>query len=703
MAFTSPKHLLYLSPLLLALSACGSGSNKSPDSTPETKGAIINGAAIKGIIKNGRVEVYGVSQGQITDQPIITGTTSAAGSYSITLPATYSGPVQVVVKGKADGTSTMTCDALDGCTNGGASYTFGADMPLGNISLEALLPNAEKGKTITGSVTPLTHMAAAYAKSLGLHAQGIGAANLKIANQFGLRNITGTIPPDITNSSAATSSDANELQYAAISAAVASIAQDDFNGDFSAALANISQGYADNQGQFINNESMDNPNVVSLQELTGTARSMIDDLEDRSEYAGMNTGAKTALMQLETDAENATPDALTNTQVTVTVSGDMQKVKNFVQDVRTWGNVIESDVQSKADAFDTQLTMASEALDDSAGSLIEAFAVAVVAANRAYEDNFSSNALSAYSSDFEGLTIHSGTIAETNGTINVTGSVTPGGATEAVAVDVDVTIPDKTGTIFNAKITVNDISNTSSTLAGSLGDVTLTFASSVNTETDFEGENYDNNPKPDSLDIKLKAVLAQKTTASITDPVTFSGEIEIDIVAVKDRNNKIITHNPASIMLKGNFANTTGDSFDAVLSGAISNADVFDNTAYDESVTNFAKFNLSLGFTGQLDGLPEASYLLTGNRTAFKKANVSLAIAYGTRRIDISAAAIGENRGTAEFKITNQQGVALIASSALSDEQMSAVLTLDGIVYGTVRYVHDAPVITYSDGTFETL
>ncbi len=701
MAFTSPKHLLYLSPLLLALSACGSGSNKSPDSTPETKGAIINGAAIKGIIKNGLVEVYGVSQGQIADQPIITGTTSAAGNYSITLPATYSGPVQVVVKGKTDGTSTMTCDALDGCTNGGASYTFGADMPLGNISLEALLPNAEKGKTITGSVTPLTHMAAAYAKSLGLHAQGIGAANLKIANQFGLSNITGTIPPDITSSSAATSSGTNELQYAAISAAVASIAQDDFNGDFSAALANISQGYADNQGQFINNESMDNPNVVSLQELTGTARSMIDDLEDRSEYAGMNTGAKTALMQLETDAENATPDALTNTQVTVTVSGDMQKVKNFVQDVRTWGNVIESDVQSKADAFDTQLTMASEALDDSAGSLIEVLAVAVVAANKAYEDNFSSNALSAYSSDFEGLTIHSGTIAETNGTINVTGSVTPEGATEAVAVDVDVTIPDKTGTIFNAKITANDISNTSSTLAGSFGDITLTFANSINIETDFE--NNETAPEPDSIKIKLKAILAQKVTTTITDPVTFSGEIEANIVAVKDRTDEIITYNPSSIVLQGNFANTTGDSFDAILSGAISNADVFDNTVYDESVTNFAKFNLTLGFTGQLDGLPEASYLLTGNRTAFRKADVSLAIAYGTRRIDISAAAIGENRGTAEFKITNQQGVELIASSALSDEQMSAVLTLDGIVYGTVRYVHDAPVITYSDGTFETL
>ncbi len=702
MAFTSRKHLLCIPPLILALSACNHGNDKNDlDPAPAEKGAIINGAAIKGIIKNGLVEVYGVNQGQVSSNPIITGTTSTTGSYSITLPVNYSGPVQIIVKGKTDGSSKMTCDALDGC----GTYTFGSDMPLDDVSLEALLPNATKGKTITGSVTPLTHMAAAYAKSLGLGAEGIETANKKIASQLGLSNITGTIPPDITNASATISSDANELKYAAISAAVANITQDNFDGDFSAALANLSQEYANNQGQFINNESTDDPQIVSLQELTEAASSVVDKLDDKTEYAGMNTGAKTALIQLKTKARNATPDEFTNTQVNVTISDDLKKVKDFVADVRTWGNIIESEAQSKADVFGTQLTMASEALNDSSESLIEALAVALVATEEAYNDDFSQTSLSAYIAyydGFNGLTIHSGTITENNGAIKVTGSVTPEGATEAVTIDVDIVIPNENGTTFNAKVTVNDVSNTTSTLAGSFGDITLKFGESVNLNTNFEAGN-DNRSEPDSLNLQLKAVLAQKETSTITDPVTFSGDIEVDIVAVKNSVNEIITHNPTSIVLKGNFSNTTGDSFDAILSGAMSNASVFDNTLDDESSTNFAKFNLSLGFTGQLDGLPEASYLLTGNRTAFKKADVSLAIAYGTRRIDISAKVLDEEKGTAEFKITNQQGVELIASGNFSDEQMSAILTLDGVVYGSIRYVHDAPVVAYSDGSIETL
>jgi len=173
------SNFLWITLIIFTISACGGGGgDNSVQPKPDSS---ISGAAVKGIIKGALIQVFKIQNGQVDSQPAVTTQTRDDGSYQFTLSSNYSGPVYIVLSDNANNSATMTCDSVGGCDG---DYTFGEDMPLGNVQLTAVLSNVNGGSQFTAAITPFTHMAAAYAQQLGYNATNIAVANSKVGNML---------------------------------------------------------------------------------------------------------------------------------------------------------------------------------------------------------------------------------------------------------------------------------------------------------------------------------------------------------------------------------------------------------------------------------------------------------------------------------------------------------------------------------------
>jgi hypothetical protein len=110
---------------------------------------------------------------------------------------------------------------------------------------------------------------------------------------------------------------------------------------------------------------------------------------------------------------------------------------------------------------------------------------------------------------------------------------------------------------------------------------------------------------------------------------------------------------------------------------------------------------VGLNFALQLDGLPEASINISGDRTAFDAGDATLSIAYGTRQIVIDGS-FSDSSSTGGVTITNQNGVTMTIDGDF--DAATGTVKLNGQSYATIsQTTAGITKITYSDGTFETL
>jgi len=110
---------------------------------------------------------------------------------------------------------------------------------------------------------------------------------------------------------------------------------------------------------------------------------------------------------------------------------------------------------------------------------------------------------------------------------------------------------------------------------------------------------------------------------------------------------------------------------------------------------------VGLNFALQLDGLPEASINISGDRTAFDAGDATLSIAYGTRQIVIDGS-FSDTSSTGGVTITNQNGVTMTIDGDFDAE--TGDVMFNGQSYATIsKTAAGLTKITYSDGTFETL
>lgn len=164
---------------MLVLTACGSDSGPTPDTT-------VSGIASKGPIVNGVVKIYSIKDGVKTF--IKQTTTDANGNYIANIGA-YAGPIMVEASGSY----------LDEAT--GATKTISADSPI-----HAALPFVQGAVNLP--VTALTELA--YIKTGGdLTAPAISAANTLVSDLFKV-DIIATSPVVPTAAALATATQAQQ-------------------------------------------------------------------------------------------------------------------------------------------------------------------------------------------------------------------------------------------------------------------------------------------------------------------------------------------------------------------------------------------------------------------------------------------------------------------------------------------------------------
>ncbi|MEE4249795.1 MAG: carboxypeptidase-like regulatory domain-containing protein, partial [Alcanivoracaceae bacterium] len=251
--------------LALGLSACG-GDDHSAGST---EAPAAEGRAVKGVLQGAQVTAYAFDEDRKPTRFLATTLTDGQGYFSFPeLPAEL---IRLVIEAAPDGSSTMLCDAADGCGDGVA---FGQPMALPeDFQLVSLLPADRPEGSV--AVTPLTHIAALWAEQfpLGVTDQTATLALSQVAAVFGLdANFAWQTPIDVTNPDELAAAAGSAQTHGFLSAAFAQL-----GGGTNAQqiIAEYVQAFIDNGGQLPVGEG-----GANLQALAGAAESVAQKFAD---------------------------------------------------------------------------------------------------------------------------------------------------------------------------------------------------------------------------------------------------------------------------------------------------------------------------------------------------------------------------------------------------------------------------------------
>ncbi|WP_455210866.1 hypothetical protein [Kaarinaea lacus] len=582
------KHSILMLLTIFTITACSGGGGGDTQPPADSR---VNGAAVKGIIKGALIQVFKIQDGQIASQPSVTTQTGNDGSYEFTLSGDYSGPVYIVLSDNDQNSATMTCDSAAGCDGG---YSFGEDMPLGDVELTAVIHNVTGGSIRTAAVTPYTHMAAAYAQQLGFTSENIAAANSKVGNMLGINNIVTSIPPDITNLSEE-SLDSNAIKYALMSAAVAAIAQQQETATTNTVIQALAASYTNNNGELLYFESVDDPATISLAEILSNSLAQAESANITNKALSSVQNELTNLLSI---AESQDADQPTSTVASPTSgSSDLEIVKAAVSDVRTWGHVIIDDMESKTSVFQQQVDMAEVTLNTAGPLLANAFFDGVVAAIDAYKNGQNIDDLNVYyPSAPNDTTPNSGNVI-VNGT-----TVTVNGVIDDVTLILIMQFPSHNngvlvGTEFSVSISDSFAENDNIRVDIASGTLTVTYAQETTMTPVINGASVDGLIQPDSGSLQLTGV--EMDERGVDNPMSFSGGLNLDIRGaqdaqgnvIRDVRGEVVYYNPASVSLSGEFSNQT-NSIEMNIAASMENASTFmPNDYFMEDIGSYAFSN----------------------------------------------------------------------------------------------------------------
>lgn len=222
------------------LIACGGGGAGEPDTlvsasdgTDPGNVTTIQGNAVKGVILNGLVGAYLVENQagtmvQSSQALAELVRTDAQGAYQLSLPGSFADQT-VIIEMTADSQTRMTCDVTEGCglNEQGNPIAFGDLFSLStDFSMKGAVVGVDSGDIISGHLSPLSHMAVAYAESSvsGLSAANISSAYRHIEAMMDLDSgALDLSPADITNLNHYNSLSKSEIEMGVISAAFLSL------------------------------------------------------------------------------------------------------------------------------------------------------------------------------------------------------------------------------------------------------------------------------------------------------------------------------------------------------------------------------------------------------------------------------------------------------------------------------------------------
>jgi hypothetical protein len=308
------RHLIFslaLTFTFLIVGCDGGGSSRSSSPAVQQSGitAELAGSALKGIIKNGVVEVFDPA-----DQTTVLarGSTNEGGSYSLTLPATanFNGEfLLIVVSGANDGSAAMICDVPSGCDG----VAFGAEVEIGSdFTLRALVPTPTAGSTREIQINPFTDLASELAlNSTSLNLTAVENANSQVRALFelGSTDLTRIPPIDLTDPVAVENTDETSLRAAALGAAILAASQEQSWGTLASRLDDFRNTLAANGGQLVGYEFEDSASIFSLEDVLDHGISVLQKAGPGSETA---TRLAQELATRLTDVRAGTADALTD-------------------------------------------------------------------------------------------------------------------------------------------------------------------------------------------------------------------------------------------------------------------------------------------------------------------------------------------------------------------------------------------------------
>jgi len=190
--------------MLFFLWACGGSDGDSTTPSTDT-GTTLSGVASKGMIADGTVNVYAITNDGQKGDLLGTTTTDSDGNYTLKIDYDYDGPVLVEVSGGTyvDEATGQTVD-LDG-------------------TLRAALPSVSDDVSV--AVTPLTEIAVRVAETSGsMDATKIADANDLVSQMLG-EDIISTLPVDCSDATKFADADAGAQNYTLLLAAISQMAE----------------------------------------------------------------------------------------------------------------------------------------------------------------------------------------------------------------------------------------------------------------------------------------------------------------------------------------------------------------------------------------------------------------------------------------------------------------------------------------------
>ena len=694
--------------LAAMLGACGGGGGSSPSTADDRTGsseegavATLSGTVVKGLIRDGQVTAVELdADGKVVRQ-VGTATTGMDGRYHLEISEAYGGgPIQVTVS--AGPATQMKCDVPAGCgtrtddiADTDTQVDFGEWYRPGELAMSALVGNAAGGATISVNVTPFTHLAAQRAREMGaLTAQAVDAANSEVGNLLGGIDILRTRPVDITVPG--NIDDAEGAAYATLAAAVASLA-DTSQGkpDLKGVLDVLAGSFSGGQMQVSDPDN--DPSRIAFYEL-------LDKADDVLLETGRNdtSGVIDAMMAMMRDAA----DGIVDPEPGTTVAGGtgLEKVKALVSELRTWGNVLEQEMNARGSAFLEQTTLAWDAAESARMVLVDgAFSDAFSAVLDYAAGGAGGSDLAAY------WGFSSGTISREGDIIVLSGQHRDGGA-----IDLRVQLPpDGTSTDvldfgiqsarFRSEWTDADIT------AGTVR-LTLDTPYSVDWSTLAGGPAIPTGIQ--EMEVDLNVELTQKSTGwwdwiprPLEVPVTFGGRVTAQLKVIQGAAGEIEHLIPRNMDMGGT-ARRGDDSMALSATANFTNVDYvagpYGRPELDRiGVGGVIEGDIGVNFELQLAEMPKATVNISGARTAYRSGNATVTLAYGTRRLEIRSLFDESWDATGSVTFTSQDGAELTLFEGDFDTQ--GVLKYNGVEYGTVTIVHGVPKFSYSDGSFDYL
>ncbi len=621
--------------------------------SPTTQAAV-TGQVVKGVLANAALQVFKYVDNQpveLTAQDISGSlSTDSKGNYNFNV-LNYSGPLKITALAAADGSTSMRCDAVAGCKKTNQQVAaFGEEVKLTELdpSLQLnTITSATAGGTVAGNISTLTHLAAELITKKALFSpEELAKSKSMVMNSFGLEGDMDQLvatPMDDTAAVAAVT-DSKQLKYALINAAIAnallnSTAKAGEVATLSSRLNAAATDFANNDGALRVQRDDDAGFELALDEVLQAATQTSQQVQQRLEDANIdNAGLVDDLANLATGfgheldvrKENAGDDGRVVVVPTQPTNGDaMAKAVAMVKDVRVFANLIEGkgrngeDFYGKVNDFDKLTIAASEMVELEADKFVLLAELAEIAAE--INAGLKNNQLTGTEfnlAEFSTLPGLTGTAIYNPADFHLKVVASTGDETVKLELKLTPSADEKTYTLALQ----GELSSQAASLTiaeGSL--IELTMAQPYQ----LAGGASDESPQPVKGKLKLQASLSQIASATVTNPMSFTGNIEgaLQAVVVPTYENTRrpgafrgtefydeLQLLPGALSLAGALKNQQQDEVSVVLTAKIKNLETFVASGlqyYGKKLPNGIQLNLS----EDLNTLTATAPGLTGQRS----------------------------------------------------------------------------------------